>query len=104
MPVDPGLQPERTSLAWQRTTLACLACSLIIARLIFSPSPAIAILIAAMTVIVAAAVGWLSAIRYMINNHTWSADRLGTDARAVVGLTGLVMIIALGAAAYVVLG
>ena len=33
-PWDPGLQNERTGLAWQRTMLAGLVCSLLVARLL----------------------------------------------------------------------
>ncbi|MFC7621537.1 DUF202 domain-containing protein [Microlunatus sp. GCM10028923] len=104
MPTDPGLQNERTSLAWQRTTLSGLACALIIARLVFGESPALAIMVAAVAIIVAGGLGWLSGLRYKINNATWHTNRLATDGRTVAGLTLLVMIIALGATSYILLG
>lgn len=31
---DAGLQPERTKMAWQRTVLSVLACSLVVSRLV----------------------------------------------------------------------
>ncbi len=104
MPTDPGLQNERTTLAWQRTTLSGLACALIIARLIFGHSAVTAITIAAIAIIIAITLGRLSASRYKINNATWSSSRLGTDGRTPAVLTLLVMIIAGGAIGYVLVG
>ncbi|XVQ13095.1 DUF202 domain-containing protein [Spirillospora sp. CA-255316] len=42
---DPGAQPERTALAWNRTTLSLIAAGLLCVRL--APSPAAAALAAA---------------------------------------------------------
>ncbi|HLT62265.1 MAG TPA: DUF202 domain-containing protein [Microlunatus sp.] len=104
MPTDPGLQNERTTLAWQRTTLAGLACALLIARLTFSHAAVVAIIIAAVAMVVASALGLLARRRYKINRATWHTDRLGTDGGTVVALTLLILIIAVGATGYVLLG
>ena len=45
---DSGLQPERTSLAWQRVNLAGLGASLVSARLVVEVSPAIGYTLAAL--------------------------------------------------------
>lgn len=71
---DPGLQPERTSLAWQRTWLALLSAGLIVARLVAHYASAAGVAIAAGSVLLAAALGRIGSRRYADLHH-----RLHTD-------------------------
>lgn len=100
-PWDPGVQNERTRLAWQRTTLSGLACSLLIARLLAGSSLTLAVAVGLTAVVTSAAVGWLSTRRYAKNNVALHADRLTTGARSHLLVTALVTITALGALVYV---
>ncbi len=55
-PVDPGLQPERTALAWRRTSLALVALCLGLTRLAWGALGPAALLLA---VVGAAGAAWL---------------------------------------------
>ena len=51
VPRDPGLQPERTALAWQRSALALAAATIVIGRLTFSAVGLIALIVVALGVV-----------------------------------------------------
>lgn len=72
-PVDPGLQPERTVLSWQRTTLALAAGSLVYARVAAQTLGHYAWLLAAAGLSVALAVWWRSRRRYAYHHRTLTA-------------------------------
>lgn len=99
MAVDAGLQPERTRLAWQRTTLTGLAALLLALRLTVEVSPALAV-ISTVTVGVALAIPVWSATRWQLQHPTLDAA-LRTDGRAHAVLALIVTLACLTALAYV---
>ncbi len=101
---DSGLQPERTSLAWQRVNLAGLGASLVSARLVVEVSPAIGYTLAALSAIVASVVTFVHSRRL---GRTLAALFAGTrlpDARVHALLVALLMLIALGGLLFVIAG
>jgi putative membrane protein len=42
---DPGLQPERTALAWQRSALALAVATIVVGRLTFEAAGALALIV-----------------------------------------------------------
>lgn len=67
-PIDPGLQQERTSLAWRRTTTAFLVAGLVLARLALEESVPVAVL----TLIASSAAGWLVVAAW--RDRRWAPD------------------------------
>ena len=59
-PWDPGLQNERTGLAWQRTMLSGLTCGVLVARVLAEVSVTFAVLTGLLALLSTAALGWLA--------------------------------------------
>ena len=100
-PWDPGVQNERTRLAWQRTTLSGLTCSLVVARLLADLSLGLAIAVGLAAVLSSAALGWFSTRRYAENQIALHGDGVLPGARSQLVLTALVIITAVGGVGYV---
>jgi uncharacterized membrane protein YidH (DUF202 family) len=99
-PWDPGLQNERTGLAWQRTMLAGLTCGLLVARLLTSLSVALAVAVGVAALLVTAALGWLAILRFRTANVALYAEQPFGDGRAPLLITGLTLVTGLGALLY----
>nr|WP_116342988.1 DUF202 domain-containing protein [Cupriavidus taiwanensis] len=72
MSVDPGLQPERTKLAWQRTMLSSIVFSLLLLRIAFTQGSLVLEALLGVQIIcsilVAGAVIWKTRARSGIQN------------------------------------
>lgn len=100
---DEGAQNERTRLAWQRTLLSALTCSLLIARLLASAWVSLALAVALVALAVSAWMSWLVIRRYRRHHAAFVARRHLPDAKIPFLATALVALTALGALGYVVL-
>lgn len=101
---DPGLQPERTSLAWQRVNLAGLGASLVSARLVVEVSPAIGYTLAALSASVAGVVTFVHSRRLKDILGALFVGRSLPDARAYALLVLLLLLIAFGGLLFVLAG
>lgn len=100
-PSDPGLQPERSSLAWQRTALAIAVGSLIFGRILSTTLGLWAVLPMMAGLTMAAALGKRSQRRYTHHHRTLTsgngllADGLLNAALALFVLVGGVFSLAM---------
>lgn len=101
-PWDPGAQNERTRLAWQRTTLSGLTCSLLVSRLLAPDSVTLAIAVGLAAVLSSATLGWFSTKRYADNHAALHSAGVLHGARSHLVVTALVVVTAVGALLYLV--
>jgi uncharacterized membrane protein YidH (DUF202 family) len=100
-PWDPGLQNERTGLAWQRTMLAGLTCSLLVARLLASISIFLAVIIGLLALLCTAGLGWMAIRRFRLNSLAIHQEEALGDGKANALLSMLVVMTAVAALLYV---
>jgi uncharacterized membrane protein YidH (DUF202 family) len=100
-PWDPGLQNERTGLAWQRTMLAGLTCSLLVARLLASVSLTMSLIIGLMALLCTAGLGYVAIRRFRLNNMAIHREEALGDGKANAIVSILVVATAVGALLYV---
>lgn len=103
-PWDPGLQHERTGLAWQRTLLSGLTCALLVGRLLAGVWLPGALAIGIMALGGTAALGLLALHRFRHNGVALVSGRALADGRAPALVAAVVLATALAAAAFVLLG
>ena len=90
---DPGLQNERTGLAWQRTLLSGLTCSVLVVRLLASVSVTLAVIIGLLGLLATAALGWLAIGRFRRNHSALVVEQVYGDARSSALLSLLVVLV-----------
>ena len=100
-PWDPGLQNERTGLAWQRTMLAGLTCSLLVARLLASISIFLSVILGLVALLCTAGLGGMAIRRFRLNNLAIHREEALGDGKANALLSMLVVMTAVGALLYV---
>ena len=96
-PWDPGLQNERTGLAWQRTMLAGLTCCLLVVRLLAELSVMLAVFTGLIALLATALLGGMAIRRFRYHHDALHAGDLIGDARAKLLITSLVSLTAVGA-------
>lgn len=101
-PWDPGLQNERTALAWVRSVLALLAVSLIAARVAVDDRPVLALILAGVALAVSAVALRYSYRRYRTARTALFAAGALPDGRAPLAVTALVVVLGVSAVVLIV--
>jgi putative membrane protein len=99
VPFDPGLQGERTALAWSRTALALALAGAVMTRMTVDRLGAVAVLLGLVAVVASVATGMLAVTRYhrsAVSLH--ERGSISTDGR-VLALAAISVVAAGGMAA-----
>lgn len=91
---DPGLQPERTALSWNRTALALLVCAATMLRWANS-YPGIVVMLALVLIVLGLVIVVTNGRRYRQSASTLAQERQGPEILGVGLVTLCLVIIAL---------
>ncbi|KWW97882.1 hypothetical protein TH66_20985 [Carbonactinospora thermoautotrophica] len=100
---DPGVQNERTALAWARTALGLTVCALLAARLARTHEPRATLAVAFLGTATAGAVLYAASRRYRARAADLRAGRPIVAPAAVLGLTATVHALGLATLALLLL-
>jgi uncharacterized membrane protein YidH (DUF202 family) len=101
-PWDPGLQNERTALAWRRTVASAYGAHLVMGRLLLDRAPVLAVALAVSSTVLVAVLGILAGHRYRLSGARLHRGEdlpdaklflLATALTVVVGSTGLATVV-----------
>ena len=88
-PFDPGLQPERVSLSWQRTAMAIAVSTLLYGRLVAEVLAGWVFVPVAAGLILAGIVGFKAMVRYRHHHRTLSSQRTKIADGLLMGVLAL---------------
>ncbi len=83
-PRDPGLQPERTVLAWHRSALALAGASVVVGRLTFGSVGLVALPVVALGLVHATVIFATSHRHYLVRTGAAAADSWPTALHAAL--------------------